>query len=83
MKKTVGRTDRALRVALAVGAVVVSGLIGFASAWGIVLLVVAAILVVTAMSGYCPLYSILGIRTTCAVKSASKGSGASHLHQTA
>lgn len=64
MQKTVGKTDRALRVLLAAGAVAGSGVLGFSTAWGIVLLVVAAILAMTALSGYCPIYSLLGINTT-------------------
>lgn len=64
MRKTVGTTDRVVRVVLAAGAVAGSGLLGFGSGWGIVLLVVAGVLVVTAASGYCPAYSMLGIETT-------------------
>lgn len=64
MRKTVGTTDRVARVVVAAGSVVGSAVVGFASGWGIVLLVVAGILVVTGASGYCPLYSLLGIETT-------------------
>ncbi|MDA8039765.1 MAG: DUF2892 domain-containing protein [Actinomycetota bacterium] len=63
MHKTVGTTDRALRGLLAVGAVAGSAVLGFSSAWGIVLLAAAAIMAVTGASGYCPIYSLLGINT--------------------
>jgi len=83
MKKTVGTTDRVLRVVVAAGAVAGSGVLGFSTAWGIVLLAVAAIMVVTAASGYCPIYSILGIHTTCAVKQDTARHDAPHLPQAA
>ncbi len=60
MKKTVGSTDKIVRTIIAVVAVVVAG---FSSVWGIVLVIVAAIMVVTASSGYCPIYSATGIST--------------------
>ena len=63
MHKTVGKTDRALRGVVAIGAVVGSAVLGFSSGWGIVLLVVAAIMVVTGASGYCPAYSLTGVNT--------------------
>lgn len=63
MKKTEGKTDRAIRGVLAVGAVIGAGVLGFSTGWGVVLLVVAGVLVVTASTGYCPAYSLLHIDT--------------------
>ena len=63
MKKTVGSTDKIVRTIIAVVAVVVAGFAGFSSVWGIVLVIVAAIMVVTASGGYCPIYSATGIST--------------------
>ena len=83
MRKTVGKTDRALRGVLAIGAVVGSGVVGFSSAWGIVLLVVAAIMVVSGASGYCPAYSLTGISTCGTDKPESGHSGVPHLHRRA
>ncbi len=80
--KNMGTIDRSLRVLVAAGAVAGSGVLGFATAWGIVLLVVAAIMVATASSGYCPLYSLVGIGTTHRSGSDAAG-GASHLHRAA
>lgn len=83
MKKTVGKSDRALRILVAAGAVVGSGVLGFSTGWGIVLLVAAAVMVVTSASGYCPLYSLLGIHTTCAVDADHTSSGLSQVHRAA
>ncbi len=80
MEKTVGTADRILRILVAAAAVAGSAALGFSAAWGIVLLAVAAIMVVTAATGYCPLYSALGISTTGA--SSTRRSGF-HLHRSA
>lgn len=61
--KTVGKTDKALRGVLAIGAVVGSVIVSFSSGRGIVLLAVAATMVVTGASDYCPLYSLTGVNT--------------------
>jgi uncharacterized membrane protein len=74
MKKTVGTTDRMIRVVVAIGALIVSVAVGFSSGWGIALTIVAAVLVVTGASGYCPIYSAIGIDTM------SKESGHRHPH---
>ncbi len=63
MKKTVGNLDRAVRVLLAAGAIAGSGVLGFTTGWGIVLLVVAAIMLLTGTSAYCPAYSVAHIDT--------------------
>jgi len=63
MNANVGRTDKIVRLVLAAAAVVVSLLIGLTSVLGIVLLIVAAILAVTAFAGFCPIYRVLGMST--------------------
>lgn len=63
MKKTVGTPDRALRVVLAAGAVAGAGAAGFASVGGIVLLAASAVLLLTAATSMCPLYSLLRVST--------------------
>ena len=63
-------TDRVLRVTGAVVAGVIALLVGAGSILGIVLLVVAVVLLVTAASGFCPLYRVLGM-STCPVPSRS------------
>jgi hypothetical protein len=83
MKKNMGAVDRSLRILVAAGAVAGSDVLGFSTAGGIVLLVVAAVMVVTASSGYCPLYRILGITTTGASSTAAGGERVSHVHRAA
>jgi len=83
MRKTVGNTDRVLRGVLAIAAVAGSGVIGFSSAWGIVLLAVAAIMAVTGASGYCPAYSLTGISTCGSDKPEGGHSGVLNLHHRA
>ncbi len=64
------------RIVRAVVGIVVGGFaiaVGISSAIGIVLIVVAAILLVTAAVGFCPLYRLLGIRTTKEAVTSSGG----------
>lgn len=63
MRTNESTVDRVIRVALAAVAVVVALLVGAGTALGIILFVVAAILLITAAVGFCPLYRILGLRT--------------------
>lgn len=80
MKKNMGTTDRGLRVLVAAGALAASGVLGFTTAWGIVLLAGAAIMGVTSLSGTCPLYSLLHFKTTGARGVDAEGHRISHLH---
>lgn len=63
MDRTVGNPDRVVRLLVGAGAFAVSGVLGFSGAGGIVLLVVAAVLLLTAATGFCPAYSLLGVDT--------------------
>ena len=63
MKRTVGVIDQVIRVIVGIAAVIAALVIGVSTAWGIVLLVVALILLLTGLSGYCPIYSALKIDT--------------------
>ncbi len=63
MKKNVGYQDRIVRGMFAVGAIVGSYVVGFTTAWGIVLLVVAAVMVITGTVARCPIYSLFGLST--------------------
>lgn len=56
MPQNMGTTDRAVRVVVTVAATLVAGWAGFGTAAGIVLLAIAAVLLVTGASGFCPLY---------------------------
>ena len=71
MQANVGSVDRIIRIAAGVAlalVVLLSGLPVFASAvWFWVGLAVAAILIVTALVGFCPAYRLLGV-STCPVR---------------
>jgi hypothetical protein len=58
--------DRVIRVVLALAGVVAAFVVGATSGPGVALLVVATVLLVTAATGFCPLYKVLGI-STCRV----------------
>lgn len=66
MRTNEGTTDRILRAAAGVVALVIALMAGLGSVGGILMLVVAAILLVTAATGFCPLYRVLGL-STCPV----------------
>ncbi len=63
MKKNLGSSDRFIRIAIAavLGALYFSGTI--TGTWGIVLLVVGAVFLVTSFIGWCPIYKALGLST--------------------
>jgi hypothetical protein len=64
MKQNVGTADRLIRgFVVAPGALVWAALVGWTTVWGIVALVVAGIMLITAAVGFCPLYAVLGIDT--------------------
>jgi hypothetical protein len=64
MKKNMGTVDRALRAfVVAPVAIVVAFLVGAGTIAGVVLFVVAGIMLLTALTGYCPNYTIVGITT--------------------
>lgn len=55
--------DRGLRAAAGLVLAVTAFVVGAGSAVGIILIVLAAILLVTAAVGFCPLYRLFGLRT--------------------
>ena len=55
--------DRWLRGLLAVVAVILAVAVGSSSVGGVILWVVAVVLALTAATGFCPLYRVLGIST--------------------
>lgn len=63
MNRNLGTVDRIVRAVLGIGALAWAGSMGWSSTVAIVLLVLAGILVVTAATGFCPLYRLLGIST--------------------
>lgn len=67
MNTNVGSTDKVIRIVAGVVAAVLAFVLGAGSVGGIILLVVAAIMLVTAFTGFCPLYRLVGVNT-CKVK---------------
>lgn len=67
MKKNMGSADRIIRVIIAVvlGFLYFTGTVS--GTWGIVLLVLAVVFVLTSTISFCPLYAPFGI-STCALK---------------
>jgi hypothetical protein len=69
MKANVGTIDRVIR-ALAGAALLAFGILGgLASPWNFVAIGVGAVLLLTAILGFCPPYALLGINT-CGKKEA-------------
>lgn len=63
MKANMGTTDKILRIAAAVLIAVLYFTNVISGTLGIVLLVVAAVFVLTSLVSFCPLYPILGMNT--------------------
>jgi len=82
MRRTVGKTDRVVRGFVAIGAVIGGGILGFSTGWGIVLLVVAAVMALTGASGYCPIYSVLRVDTLDQGHAGTSAHRTIHLHRT-
>jgi len=61
MKRNESNVDRIARAVL--GVVLVGGGLFFGGAVGIVLYLLAAIMLATAVTGFCPIYKVLGIDT--------------------
>jgi hypothetical protein len=66
MKANVGTVDRIVRAVVGLAALLGAAAIGSGSVAFVLLMVVGAILLVTAAVGFCPLYRVLGI-VTCPV----------------
>ncbi len=73
MPKNMGRIDRILRLIVAVGAAGLSLTGVVAGTGGILLLVAAAVLVLTSLVGFCPLYAL----SPCGIRTDGKASGPS------
>jgi len=78
MRKNMGTVDRLGRGILAAGAFAGAGVVGFTTGWGVVLLVVTAVMAATAASGYCPLYDLVHVDTIA--KRSTKGNTTSNGH---
>ena len=67
MKINVGSIDKVIRIIIAVVAIYVAYKGMVASPWTFVLYAVAAIMVLTALAGRCPIFAIFGINS-CKIK---------------
>lgn len=67
MKKNMGNADRIIRLLLAVAVAVLYFTHVITGTFGIVLLVIAGVFVLTSLVSFCPLYTLIGVNT-CAVK---------------
>lgn len=64
MQRNMGTLDRLVRgLVIAPAATIVALGVGAGTIAGVILLVVAAIMVATALAGFCPLYRLLGLDT--------------------
>lgn len=64
MTRNMGAFDRGLRAfVVAPGAIVVALILGAGTVVGIILFVVAGIMLATALTGFCPTYTAIGIST--------------------
>ena len=63
MKSNMGTTDKILRIAAAVLIAILYFTNVIPGTLGIVLLVIAAVFVLTSLISFCPLYPLLGINT--------------------
>jgi hypothetical protein len=67
MSKNENGLDRIIRVVIAIAAIAGAAAVGFGTVGAWILLVVAGIMLVTAATGFCPLYRVFGI-STCKVR---------------
>lgn len=63
MKQNIGNPDRIVRIVLAVLLAAGAWMSGFGTVGGIILLVLAAVMLVTSAVGFCPLYAPFGFST--------------------
>lgn len=63
MSSNVGTVDRVVRLVVAGAAVAGAFAVGATTGAGIALLVIGAVMLVTAGIGFCPLYRIIGLNT--------------------
>ena len=71
MKKNVGNPDKIFRIILAIVLLTLYFTNVVTGTWGIVMLVAAAILILTSLMSSCPLYSVFGF-SSCPLKSSSE-----------
>ena len=68
MKKNMGNTDRIIRTLIAVVVAVLYFTNTITGTFGIVLLVLAGVFLLTSLVSFCPLYTLVGLNTCPAKK---------------
>jgi predicted RND superfamily exporter protein len=63
MTRNEGHIDRLARGVVAVGALMLAMALGIGSVAGVILVLVAIVMGVTAAVGFCPLYRLIGLST--------------------
>jgi len=63
MKKNMGKMDKSIRVIIALVIATLFYMDIISGTLGIVLVVAAAVFVLTSLINFCPLYAVLGIKT--------------------
>ncbi len=71
MKKNMGSPDRFIRILAAIVFAVLYFTGTVTGTWGIVLLVLGAIFLLTSFVAFCPLYALVGMNT-CTAKTSTK-----------
>ena len=67
MKKNMGTVDKVIRILIAIIVAILYFTNVITGTWGIVLLILAGVFVLTSLISFCPLYTIFGC-STCPVK---------------
>jgi hypothetical protein len=79
MTRNMGAFDRGLRAfVVAPAAIVVAFLIGAGTIFGVILFVVAGVMLTTAVTAFCPTYTVLGISTRPGLHRVRHGLRAGH-----
>lgn len=69
MRRNMGGLDKGIRVAIAILLTILYLTDTVTSTWGIVFLVIAVVFLLTSLVSFCPLYTLLGIKTCPVSKS--------------
>jgi hypothetical protein len=80
MTRNMGTFDRGLRaLVVAPAAIVVAFLIGAGTFFGVILFVLAGVMLTTAVTAFCPTYTLVGISTRPRLRRVRHGLRAGHV----
>ena len=69
MKKNMGTADKVIRILIAIVLAILYFTGNITGTWGIILLILAAVFVITSFVSFCPLYAPFRVSTTAKPKS--------------